>query len=214
MSTAALIQPTLPLPAPADIYRITVDQYDRMVESGALGEDDPIELLNGILVRKMPKNPQHSTASDLCRRAIERVMPPGWHVRKEDPVRIPDYDEPEPDLAMARGDVGDFSSRHPTPGDLALIVEVAESSLVRDRTEKRDIYARAGIPLYWIINLVDRRLEVYSNPSGGDYFPPTILGETDSADLVVGGQAIGRIAVADLLPDDRNGTFRAGSAPP
>jgi len=81
-----------------------------------------------------------------------------------------------------------------------LVVEVADSSLSRDRGEKRDNYARAGIPVYWIVNLVGRQLEVSSNPTGGAHRPATILGETDSADLVIAGQFVGQIAVANLLP--------------
>ena len=169
MSTIAPTQPafSLPLPAPEEVFRITVDRYDRMVESGLLGEDDPIELLNGVMVWKMPKKPKHSTVSRRCERMIERLIPPGWHVRKEEPVRIPDYDEPEPDIAVVRGDDDLYEDRHPGPGDVALIIEVAESSLLRDRGEKRAIYARAGIPAYWIINLVDRQLESHSRPTGG-----------------------------------------------
>ena len=169
MSTIAPTQPAfaLPLPAPEEVFRITVDRYDRMVESGLLGEDDPIELLNGVMVWKMPKKPKHSTVSRRCERMIERLIPPGWHVRKEEPVRIPDYDEPEPDIAVVRGDDDLYEDRHPGPGDVALIIEVAESSLLRDRGEKREIYARAGIPAYWIINLVDRQLESHSSPTGG-----------------------------------------------
>ena len=109
-----------------------------MVESGLLGEDDPIELLNGVMVWKMPKKPKHSTVSRRCERMIERLIPPGWHVRKEEPVRIPDYDEPEPDIAVVRGDDDLYEDRHPGPGDVALIIEVAESSLLRDRGEKSD----------------------------------------------------------------------------
>ena len=104
-----------------------------------------------------------------------------------------------PDLSIVRGDVEDYLNRHPEPADVALIVEVAKSSLALDR-EQSVILGAAGIPVYWIINLVDRQLEVYSNPSGGAYPVPVWLGESESVDLIVGGQVVGRIAVADLLP--------------
>ncbi len=203
MSTIAPTQPafSLPLPAPEEVFRITVDRYDRMVESGLLGEDDPIELLNGVMVWKMPKKPKHSTVSRRCERIIERLIPPGWHVRKEEPVRIPDYDEPEPDIAVVRGDDDLYEDRHPGPGDVALIIEVADSSLLRDRGEKRAIYARAGIPAYWIINLVDRQIEIYSGPNEAAYPPPTILRAADSVELMIEGRSAGRIAVADLIPN-------------
>ncbi len=204
MSTIAPVQPTgpspLPLPPPEEVFRITVDRYEQMLERGALSEDDRIELLNGVLVTKMPKNPMHSTVTGRCYRALDRLLPPDWHVRKEEPVRIPGYDEPEPDLAVVRGGEDDYEKRHPFPADIALIAEIADSSLTRDRGEKADIYARAGIPVYWIINLVDRQIETFSNPVGGVYPPATILRGTDSVQLVVAGQAIGQIAVADLVP--------------
>ena len=101
---------------------------------------------------------------------------------------------------MVRGDSDDYTDHHPGPEDVALIVEVAESSLSRDRGEKRDNYGRAGIPVYWIVNLVNRQLEVYSNPAAGLYPAPSILGETDSVELMIAGQVVGQILVADLLP--------------
>ncbi len=203
MSTMAPTQPalSLPLPPPEEVVRITVDRYEQMIESGSLGEDDPIELLNGVMVWKMPKSPQHSAVTRRCVRTIERSLPPGWHVHKEDPVRIPDYDEPEPDIAVVRGDDDLYLNRHPGPGDIALIVEIADSSLRRDRGEKREIYARAGIPAYWIINLVDRQIEIYSGPTTAAYPPPTILKASDSVELMIEGRSAGRIAVADLIPN-------------
>ena len=87
-------------------------------------------------------------------------------------MRIPDYNEPEPDLSVVRGESDDYTDHHPGPADIALVVEVADSSLSRDRGEKRDNYARAGIPVYWIVNLVGRQLEVSSNPTGGATLPP------------------------------------------
>ena len=165
-----------------------------------MNEDDPVELLNGVLVTKMPKNPLHSTVTGRCYRALDRLMPSGWHVRKEEPVRISGFDEPEPDLAVVRGGEDDYAQRHPLPDDIALIVEVAESSLTRDRGEKADVYARAGIAVYWIINLVDRQIEAFSNAVGGAYPHPMIFRGLDSIPHLIAGQTIGQIAVADLIP--------------
>lgn len=97
------------------------------------------------------------------------------------------------------GDVEDYLERHPEPADVALIVEVAKSSVAVDR-DQAAILGAAGIPVYWIINLPDRQLEVYSNPAGGVYPAPVWLGESESVDLIIAGQTVGRIAVADLLP--------------
>ena len=148
---------------------------------------------------RCPKD-RDTTRASRCRRRIEPALPPGWYLRLEGSLRIPDYNEPEPDLCVVRGESDDYTDRHPGPGDVALVVEVADSSLSRDRGEKRDNYGRAGIPVYWIVNLVDRQLEVYSGPIGGVYPAPTILGEAESVELTIAGQVVGRIAVADLLP--------------
>ena len=197
MTTMAPSQLTLSLPSPEEVYRFTVDQYENMVESGALREDDRVELLDGIVVWKMPKSTSHIASTRKCLREISRLLPPGWHVRKEEPVRIPDYDEPEPDLAVVRGAEDAFDSRLPGPRDVVLIVEVAFRSLKRDRTEKRESYGRAAIPTYRIVNLVDSQIEVYTDPtltSRTDYRPGQDI------PVIIDGQEIGRIAVADLLP--------------
>ncbi|WP_076344624.1 Uma2 family endonuclease [Paludisphaera borealis] len=107
--------------------------------------------------------------------------------------------EPEPDLSIVRGDIDDYTDRHPAPADVGLIVEIADSSLARDRGEKRDLYARAGVPAYWIVNLVARQVEAHALPVGGAYPPATILAEDQTIDLVLDGQSLGRIDVADLL---------------
>ena len=185
--------------------RLTVDQYDRMVENGILPETNRFELIEGRIVEKDVKDPAHPTATRRTMRAIERLLPPGWHVRKEDPVRIPNRrSELEPDLAVVRGDDDAYETRHPGPEDVALVVEVTRSSVAKDRKLAR-VYGRGGIPVYWIVNLPRRRLEVYSHPVpvapiAGAYPAPTILGEGESVDLTIGGQVVGRIAVADLLP--------------
>jgi len=180
--------------------RLTVDQYDQMVEHGILPETNRLELINGRIVEKEVKNPDHATATRRTMRAIERLLPPGWHVRKEDPVRIPNRrSEPEPDLAVVRGDDDAYENRHPGSDDVALVVEVTRSSVAKDRKLAR-VYGGGGIPAYWIVNLPRRRLEVYSSPVNGTYPTPTILGETEFVELTIEGQVVGQIAVADLLP--------------
>jgi Uma2 family endonuclease len=171
-----------------------------MIAAGILTNDDRVELIEGQLVLKMPKGPGHSTGSEKCWRAIDRLLPVGWHVRIEKPVRIPARDSmPEPDVLVARGDVDDYAGRDPDPDDVALVVEVARSSVADDR-KLAQTYGGGSIPVYWIVNLVDRQLEVYANPAGGAYPTSTIIGESDSVELVIDGRVIGRIAVADLLP--------------
>jgi Uma2 family endonuclease len=179
---------------------LTVEAYEQMVEDGTIGEHERVELIEGRVVAKMPKGPEHSTSSGRTQRALERVLPPGWHVRKEDPIRIPlRASEPEPDVAIVRGEIEDYTDHHPEPIDVALVVEVARSSVDEDRKLART-YAGGGIPNYWIVNVNDRQLEVYTGLIGGAYSAATILGETESVELTIEGQFIGRIAVADLLP--------------
>ncbi len=182
------------------LFRISVAKYEAMVASGAFTKADRCELIEGNLVEKMTKNPPHSVVVGLCQNAIDRALPPGWHTRPEQPMSIPNRDsEPEPDVAVVRGQIRDSLDNHPGPADIGLIVEVADSSLADDRAMAAT-YGGGGIPVYWIVNVAGRQLEVYANPAGGAYPAPTILAEKESVDLTIGGQVVGRIAVADLLP--------------
>jgi Uma2 family endonuclease len=180
--------------------RLSVDQYDEMVAHGVLPETNRFELISGRIVEKDVKGPKHRSGTLRTLRAIERLLPAGWHACKEEAIRIPNRrSEPEPDVSVVRGSIDDYEDRHPGPDETALVVEVTRSSVIKDRKLAR-IYGAGGIPVYWIVNIPKRQLEVYSNPSGGAYPPPTILSETETVDLIFGGQVVGRIAVADLLP--------------
>ena len=203
------IQPT-PNIAPLDpavpdvpIYRLTVEQYHAMARAGILREDDPVELLEGWLVQKMTKNPPHVVATGLVRRAVEQLLPSGWYVAVQDPISMADS-EPEPDVAVVRGEVRDYLDRHPGPRDVALVVEVADSSLQTDRGAKKRVYARAGIPTYWIANLVEGKFEVYTDPTGPaeapDYRQHHEYGPADTLPVVLGGAAVGSLPVRELLP--------------
>jgi Uma2 family endonuclease len=200
MSTITPVQPACPsyLPGPTEIYRFTIQQYDQMIRDGTIAKDDPVELLGGILVRKTPKTPKHSVITAWLVEELRRQIPVGWHVRQAQPLRIPDYDEP--DLALVRGAIMDFALRHPGAADVALVGEVSGTTLDRDRGEKRAAYARGGIPVYWIINLIDNQIEVYTDPSPGyGYRTCAIYRPRDQLSIVVDAQACGMISVPDLL---------------
>jgi len=181
-----------------EVYRMTVEEYERMAAAGVL--DDPrVELINGYLVKKMGKDPPHIWAVDAIVEALRATLPQMW-CRKEDPVRIADFDEPEPDVAVVRGNRDDYRDRIPEPKDVVLLVEVAESTLDRDRGEKRRAYASGGILDYWIINLVARQVEVYSNPAAGDYRSLKVFQVGDEIPVLIAGAEVGRIAASAILP--------------
>lgn len=186
-------------PPPPSIYRLTVAQYEAMVAAGVFGKRDRLHLIDGILVPKMTKKPPHVIACEKTRGALQGVVGAGWRVMSEAPVRLSDYSEPEPDLALARGTADDYADRHPGPDDVPLIVEVSDSSLREDRQLTR-AHGAAGVPNYWIVNLVDRRIEVYSQPRPDGYGLCTIYGPGDSIPVVLDGVEVGRIPVDDMLP--------------
>jgi Uma2 family endonuclease len=127
----------------------------------------------------------------------------GWHCRSQSATTTADS-EPEPDLAVIRGSERDYLTRHPGPADMALAVEVSESSLPRDRSHKTRIYARAAVPVYWIINLVDLQVEVYTDPTGPDPAPVYRTRRDyrpgDLVPFVMDGRELGPIPTQDLLP--------------
>lgn len=192
-----------PGPPPEPIKRFSVDEYHAIIRAGIFNEDDSIELLEGWLVEKMPKKPPHSVATGLLSDALTPMLPGGWHVISQEPITTGDS-EPEPDIGAIRGKRRDYVDAHPQPKDIGLIVEVADTTLARDRGVKKTIYARAGIPIYWIVNLVDRCVEVYSDPTGPgknpDYRQKQIFGPKDSVAVVLDCEEIGRLKVKHLLP--------------
>lgn len=204
--TAALPQSLAPHAAYTSepLFPLTVKQYHELIRAGILSEADPVELLEGILVYKMPKNPPHRVCTGKVRRAIEPLLPFGFHYEPHDAVTLPDG-EPEPDGAVIRGQIDDYAARHPGPDDVPLIIEVADSSLDRDRGIKLRSYARAGIVEYWIVNLIDRQVEVYTNPDaqaagGPAYRQNAIYTSSGSVPLVIAGTRLADLRVSAMLP--------------
>jgi Uma2 family endonuclease len=185
-------------------YRLSVEQYEAMVASGTFKKEDRLELIEGSLVEKMTRGPNHSTGSEDCGRAIHAVLPAGWHVRIEKPIRVTDRDsEPEPDVSVARVKTADYRRRHPDPTEVGLVVEVGDSSVEDDRAMAMT-YGGGSIPVYWLVNLRDGQLEVYTEPSGQP--PPVgyrrcvVFHPGQDAAVYLDGREVARIAVADLLP--------------
>jgi Uma2 family endonuclease len=185
------------------LMRLSVDQYHRMIDAGILNEDDPVELLQGLLVTKMPKKPLHSVATDDLREQLGDLLPAGWCVRAQDPITTSDS-EPEPDIVVARGKRRDYRDRHPGPKDIGMLAEVSDKTLRYDRTIKKGVYAAARIPIYWIVNLPEKQVEVYTGPSGPgkapDYAKRRVYGIHESVPVVLRGKKLGQIAVKDMIP--------------
>ncbi len=189
---------------PADpIWQLQIEQYHQMLQTGILTDDDPVELLEGWLVTKMPKSPSHRLTTQLTREALASLAPAGYYVDDQEPLTT-DESEPEPDVMVVRGHRRDYRDRHPGPQDVSLVVEVSDTTLQRDRTLKKLIYARGSIPVYWIINLLEQRLECYTAPSGPteqpDYRQRHDYHPGEHIPVSLGEQVIGELTVADLLP--------------
>jgi Uma2 family endonuclease len=203
MSTATATQPTVSSPAPLatpPLHRITVDEYERIIEAGALEDPSRVELIDGYMVDKMGKKAEHRWTTKEVNKALDSRLPRGWTSQKEEPVRIPGYDEPEPDIAIIRGSDADYRHRIPTAADVALVVEVSEATLSQDRGKKRSAYAKGRIPAYWIINLVARQVEVYTRPVKGVYQTRKDFLPGQQVPVTIGGQRLRPIAVDDILP--------------
>ncbi len=182
----------------AQLKKWTVEEYERLVTLGALTENDRVQLVQGEIVQMSPQNAPHMTAVHLIYEALRSLLPPGFTVRVQGPLTLAPDSEPEPDVAVVRGSPRDYRDRHPGGDDTALVVEVADTTLSFDRERKGRVYAGAGIPEYWILNLNDRELEVYREPEAGEYRTRAVLREGDTVTPSFRPDA--RISLADLLP--------------
>ena len=137
-------------------------EYDRLIECGFFRPGDPIELVGGQLIVAEPQGSGHYASIRAVQEALRAAFGQGWEIRNQGPVALDDESEPEPDIAVVPGTFRDYAGGHPSRP--VLVVEVSESSLAFDRGRKASLYARAGLADYWIVNLVDRVLEVYREP--------------------------------------------------
>ncbi len=176
-----------------------------MLDAGALGDDPRVELLEGVILDKMSKNPPHVLATDLLQYLFFRLLPPGFFVSMGNPVTIEERDsEPEPDAQVLRGELRDYAGRRRTPADALIVVEVSDTSYRIDRDQKWSTYAASDVPAYWIVDLNRRRLEIHTEPTGdGDsarYARSQTLGPDDEVPLVLDGREVARFVVKDILP--------------
>jgi Uma2 family endonuclease len=203
MSTITRRPPRPPIESawvPGPPFRISLEKYESMVDAGVLTKRDKVHLIRGVLVAKMAQNDAHATADILCHDALAAAVPPGWHVRADKPLRLPPDSKPEPDQAVVRGSARDYARRTPGGDDVGLVVEVADTSLKDDRA-MAFVYGAAGIPVYWIIDVKARQVEVHTpRRRGGGYGKPRVFKAGQSVPIVLDGVEVGRIAVTDILP--------------
>lgn len=178
-------------------------EYERLVDLAVFQPGDRVELVGGQLVVREPQGSPHAVAAGLAEDTLRAAFGSGWVVRVQMPVALDNESEPEPDVAVCAGSPRDYLAGHPTRP--VLVVEVADSSLAFDREHKGSLYARARVLDYWIVNLVDRVLEVYRDPTpsadapyGWRFSTLLRLGATDTVAPLAAPE--GRISVADLLP--------------
>ncbi len=179
-----------------DSHRWTRREYENMVSGGVFHPEDKLELIEGEIYDVSPQSSRHATAIRLVEDALRRAYGSGFDVRVQLPAALDASSEPEPDVAVVEGGPRDYRDAHPTTA--LLTVEVSDTSLAFDRTTKQATYARSTIPEYWIINLIDRLVEVYRQPEGDGYAEVSKL--TPPARISPLSQPDRSIAVQDLLP--------------
>ncbi|MCC7085724.1 MAG: Uma2 family endonuclease [Pirellulales bacterium] len=191
------------LPPPFPIERLTVEEYQRIVASGSLKPERRVEFLEDVIVRKARTSLRHDAAVEKLLESLRPLLPQGWSALPNGEVVMQDS-QPIPDVVVVSDILNDRPLALPRAAETSLVVEVADGSLPFDRRSKARIYARAAIPYYWILNLLDGQMEVFSNPSGPVPMPgfheQRIYRREDKVSVVIGLDDFGAIRVADLLP--------------
>jgi Uma2 family endonuclease len=181
----------------ASLHRFTVKDYYRMAETGVLRPGQRVELVDGRIIDMSPIGPLHGGVVKRLIRLFECHLQGRWLLSVQDPERLENHSEPQPDLMLLKPAPDDYDSRHPVPEDVFLLIEVSDSTLETDRDVKLPVYARAGIAEFWIVDLVNGALEVYREPQSNGYDSAQILHEGDAAAPAAFPDAV--IEVAKLL---------------
>jgi len=195
--------------AQAVLEPLDLDQYYRMLEAGVIAEGAPIELIDGLLIRKdrrdsegdiMTIGTRHSSTIRRLLILLQPFAPQGvLLVQSQQPIHVSDYNAPEPDVSVLLGGVDDYSDHHPTPSEIALVVEVADSSLDFELGRKQELYRDAGVPEYWVVNLRDRCVEVFRGPQSEGWREHTGLTVDQLLETTLAGVPIS-LVVRDVLP--------------
>ncbi|WP_439630748.1 Uma2 family endonuclease [Gemmata sp.] len=188
--------------AQAAFRKFTLAEYHKLIELGVFMDGEPYELLEGNLVHKMSRGTPHDTTLDLLEEVLARCLPQPWYPRTQKALTLADS-EPEPDIAIVPGPRRRYSNGHPTPAEARLLIEVSASSLLVDRHDKGSIYAGAGVPVYWVVNVADKVIEVYTQPGGtgeaAAYAACDVFPVGASVPVVLDGATVGTVAVADVM---------------
>lgn len=179
--------------------RFTVDEYHRMGEAGILHPDERVELIEGVICRMSPKGSLHSTSVEIAREYFAKKLKRQAHARTQDPIYLGKYSEPEPDIVLVVPPFTRYRDHHPTPAEIFLVLEVADTTLNRDR-RKSKTYAKAGIVQYCILNLKHETIEEYCDPTPDGYVSKNIYRTGDKFALVSFPTIV--IKVKDLLEPD------------
>lgn len=181
----------------ADLRLLSVHDYHHMVEAGVLAPDERVELIAGQLYKMAAKGTAHSAAVTRIERVLKARLGDRVLLRFQDPIQLGDYSEPEPDVAVVTVDPLDYEDHHPTPSGVYLLIEVADTTLKRDRELKAPAYAQSGIQDYWILDVNQRQLYVFRSPNATGYASEVVLSEADAISPLVFSDC--RIMVRDLL---------------
>ncbi len=181
------------------VRRLSVETYDSMIEKGILNENDNVELLNGIVIEKMPKGTKHTSTTRFITKFFYRILDENVVIQVQDPIRLNDFSEPEPDIVLAQPDENDYQKRHPSPEDILLIIEVSDSTIYFDRTDKALAYSNAGIVQYLIVNVEKNTIEDYRKPTTDGYQSKQTYETGETFSLIAFPEI--EIAVKDFLPN-------------
>jgi len=175
---------------------INVDEYHRMAEVGILTEADKVELIHGQILKKSPVGSKQAAIVDRINKLLNQHFIDNAIVRIQNPVRINDINEPEPDIAVLKYREDYYIEKHPKPQDIFLVIEVSDTTLTYDKEIKLPLYATAGIPEFWLINIEKSEIEVHRSPATDNYTTITIHRAGDSIALP---SASDRLDVGTLL---------------
>jgi Uma2 family endonuclease len=198
MATATLIPApeSLTIP-PESVYQLSVEQYHQMADAGVLTTADRVELIEGILVKRMTISPLHTFVTQKFTDLMNELLA-GWYARTQQPITLGDS-EPEPDGSVVRGRGEDYRTSHPAVPDIGIVFEAADRSLAFDRGRKKRMYASNGVAVYWIANLKEKVIELYAEPAGNDYGRKQVFRLAESVPVELEGKVVGEIRVAALF---------------